>query len=138
MARTKTTQERIDHLVALGAPLETPGREFVRQWCGGERSEDGTISWPYPEYCDDVDAFFRAAEAPWWNDYTYDAVALGELMQDDAYIARATLAQIKALLTFCVRGERFGDGHREALLKAGRINAILRRLRDLRVVPQWK
>jgi hypothetical protein len=36
------------------------------------------------------------------------------------------------MLTFCVRGERFCDGHWAEMVKAGRIGAILRRLEQLR------
>jgi hypothetical protein len=36
------------------------------------------------------------------------------------------------MLTYCVRGERFGDGHWAAMLETGKIVAILQRLRMLR------
>ena len=45
----------------------------------------------------------------------------------------ASLAQIKTMLTFCVRGERFCDGHWGAMVSEGRIGAILHRLSKLRV-----
>jgi hypothetical protein len=35
------------------------------------------------------------------------------------------------MLTYCVRGERFCDGHWAAMLESGRVVAILRRLRVL-------
>ena len=54
------------------------------------------------------------------------------MLQDDAFVRRATLAEIKTMLTYCVRGERFSDGHWAAVLKSGRIVAILKRLRVLR------
>jgi hypothetical protein len=36
------------------------------------------------------------------------------------------------MLTYCVRGERFCDGHWENLLRSGRVVALLRRLAELR------
>ena len=36
------------------------------------------------------------------------------------------------MLTFCVRGERFCDGHWGAMVREGRIGAILHRLQQLR------
>jgi hypothetical protein len=36
------------------------------------------------------------------------------------------------MLTYCVRGERFSDGHWAAMLESGRIVALLKRLRALR------
>jgi hypothetical protein len=44
------------------------------------------------------------------------------------------LDEIKSMLTYCVRGERFYDGHWEDTLKSGRITALLRRLAVLRQV----
>jgi hypothetical protein len=39
---------------------------------------------------------------------------------------------LKTLLTYCARGERFGDGHWVQLFEHGRIVVLLRRLRELR------
>jgi hypothetical protein len=69
---------------------------------------------------------------PFWCDYTYNPTEAGKLLQDDAFIAQATLDEIKTLLTYCVRGERFCDGHWDSMLQSGRIQAILRRLTVLR------
>jgi hypothetical protein len=54
------------------------------------------------------------------------------MLQDDALIQRATLAEVKTMLTYCVRGERFSDGHWAAMLESGRIVALLKRLHVLR------
>jgi hypothetical protein len=40
------------------------------------------------------------------------------------------------LLTYCVRGERFCDGHWDAVLRSGRITAILHRLAVLKTSDQ--
>ncbi|MBN1399449.1 MAG: hypothetical protein JXA74_01355, partial [Anaerolineae bacterium] len=72
------------------------------------------------------------AGLPPWCDYGYDPRRAAEMLADDARVERTTLAQIVTMLTYCVRGERFGDGHWEALLEAGRVQALLRRLAALR------
>ena len=54
------------------------------------------------------------------------------MLQNDALIEQATLEQIKTMLTYCLRGERFSDGHWAEMLRSGRIVAILKRLRVLR------
>ena len=36
------------------------------------------------------------------------------------------------MLTYCVRGERFSDGHWEAMVESGVIRSILERLQELR------
>ena len=131
MNLSKSDLAHIRHLLEAGAPLEAPDRQFVKQWRGGQDPVDGCRSMPFPEYFEDVDSFFDAAQGSWWSAQIEGSVQVSQLIEDDDYIATATLAQIKALLTFCARGERFCDGHREALLKSGRVSAILRRLRAI-------
>jgi len=57
------------------------------------------------------------------------------MVHSDEAIAAASLAEIKTMLTFCVRGERFCDGHWGAMVSKGRIGAILRRLEFRRTRP---
>lgn len=57
-------------------------------------------------------------------------------LEDEAGIRRATITQIRTMLTYCVRGERFCDGHWETVLKSGRVVALLRRLGALRIEIQ--
>jgi hypothetical protein len=121
-----------DALLRFLPAFNVPGRDFLVRWAGGERTEDGAITFPYPVYCDDVLAFFRLAGLPPWCDYAYNPRRAAAMLADDALIERATLAEIVTLLTYCVRGERFCDGHWEMLLKAGRVQAILCRLAALR------
>jgi hypothetical protein len=87
---------------------------------------------PYPVYPEDVLAFYRLAGQPCWSDYDYALQEAGRMLQDDALIRHATLAEIVTMLTCCGRGERFGDGHWAAMLESGRIVALLKRLRVLR------
>jgi hypothetical protein len=54
------------------------------------------------------------------------------MLADDAFIRGATLSQVKTMLTYCVRGERFSDGHWAAMLSTGRVVALLERLQALR------
>ena len=75
---------------------------------------------------------YRLAGQPCWTDYDYVPQEAGRMPQDDALVRRATLTEIKTMLTYCVRGERFGDGHWAAMLESGRIVALLKRLRVLR------
>lgn len=123
---------RIDELLRFLPLFEEPGRSFVTRWAGGETTADGAITMPYPIYAEDVAAFFLLAGDPFWCDYTYNPTEAGKLLEDDAFIAQATLDEIKTLLTYCVRGERFCDGHWGAVLESGKIVAILRRLAAIR------
>jgi len=122
------TREKIDELLRFLPVFDAPGRQFVKRWAGGESTDDGTITFPYPIYADDVLAFFRLAGQPCWSDYEYDPAQARNMLEGDAFIDSATLEEVKSMLTYCVRGERFCDGHWEAILKSGAVTAILRRL----------
>ncbi len=116
----------IDALLAYLPYFEEPETIFVETWV----TDTGTF--PYPRYTQQVRGFFRLAGQPCWSDYDYNPPEAGAMVADDACIADATLLGIKTMLTFCVRGERFTDGHWAHLLQEGRVQAILRRLAVLR------
>jgi hypothetical protein len=120
-ARRRITRVRIDELL-----------RFL-PWHGGAGDlHDGKLVLPYPSYPPVVKDFFALASQECWRDYGYEPAAAAALVQDDGAIAGASLDQIKTMLTSCVRGERFCDGHWETMIKEGRIAAILRRLEQLR------
>jgi hypothetical protein len=76
--------------------------------------------------------FFGVAGQHFWSDYEYHPQEAGAMLADDDCVAGAGLAQIKTMLTYCVRGERFCDGHWGAMVESGRVQALLRRLVELR------
>jgi hypothetical protein len=109
-----------------------PGRKYVVRWAGGEETSDGAVTVPFPEYCDDVLAFFALAGQTCWSDFGYEPHQAHTMLNDDRFIGSCSLPDIKTLLTYCVRGERFCDGHWENVLELGHVVAILRRLEMLR------
>lgn len=125
------TRKHIDELLLYLPLFEERDREVIKRW-NGEVGKDGVITMPYPEYAPEVIAFFGLAAQPWWLDYGYDSERAGRMLKDTAAIASATLAQISSMLTFCVRGERFCDGHWGEMISSGRVVALLRRLGQLR------
>ena len=124
--------EWMDELLRFLPLFELRGREYVLGWAGGERTADGDITMPYPIYYDDVLEFFAAAGQTHWSDFQYDPRQAHDMLHDDELIAVASLDQIRTMLTYCVRGERFMDGHWAHMLESGRIVALLRRLAALR------
>jgi hypothetical protein len=131
MSRHEITREDIDALLEFLPLFERPGRTFAR-WGDVEKNADGSISLPFPVYDEDVEEFFRRVGQRGWLDYGYKPEEAARMLADGELIGRASLGQIRAMLTFCVRGERFCDGHRESLLKGGQIVALLRRLAAIR------
>jgi hypothetical protein len=127
------TRQQIDELLRFLPLLGAPGPETEPTWQGLDQNPaSGTFVMPYPVYPPAVEEFFELASHPCWTDYNYASTDAGERLRDDTAIASASLDQIKSMLTFCVRGERFCDGHWGAMVNEGRVGAILRRLQQLR------
>ncbi|MBX3397230.1 MAG: hypothetical protein KF873_00700 [Gemmataceae bacterium] len=133
MTEAPITKQRIDELLRFLPAFGTPGPGTEPEWHGlVQDPEDGMFTLPYPTYPIVVVEFFHLAKQEWWCDFNYDPVQADAMIRDDAAIASASLAQIKSMLTSCVRGERFCDGYRGRMVREGRIGAILRRLSQLR------
>lgn len=128
-ARKTLTLERIDELLRFRSRLAkaTGTAQVVTPAAVAE-----VHSLPYMTYGSDVEQFFEAASQDWWCDYDYSSKDAAAIVNDDRVLASASLEDIKTALTFCVRGERFADGHWADLLDRGRIQAILDRLEVLR------
>ena len=129
--RTPTAQE-IEALVAFLPRLYAEGFAPVKRWLGGTKREDGAYTMPYPEYDELVDAFVRATSNECWLDYGYRPEAAGRMLMDEDAVKIADLAEIKSMLTYFVRGERFSDGHWGALIEGGQVRRLLQRLAELR------
>jgi hypothetical protein len=125
------TRERVKELLRFLRRFERPGRKYVKAWAGGKETAEGALTVPHPVYEDDVLAFFRLAGQPWWSDFSYEPREAYLMLQDDEFIGRCSLDDIRTMLTYCVRGERFCDGHWQNVLRSGRVVALLRRLAAL-------
>jgi len=132
MIDDRITAERIDELLRFLPLFDLSGRAYVKAWAGGGETPDGAITMPFPEYYDDVLEFFWLAGQPWWSDFQYDPREAYTMLGDDQFIGTCSLSDIKTMLTYCVRGERFSDGLWASVLESGRVVAILRRLAVLR------
>lgn len=53
------------------------------------------------------------------------------MLKNDNLIKTASIPQIKAMLTYCVRGERFSDGHWAEMIENGTIRKLLTRIDEL-------
>jgi hypothetical protein len=126
------TLEKMDELLQFLPLFEVPGRSYVQSPASSGPGAEGESLRPYPEYCEDVLAFFWLVGQPCWSDFEYDPRQAQALLSDDAFIDTCSLEGLKTLLTYCVRSERFGDGAWLHLLESGRIAALLRRLAVLR------
>ena len=126
------TPPEIDELVSFLPRLSAEGFQAVTSWRGGNRGSDDARSLPWPEYPDIVTEFFRVAARECWSDYDYRPDDAGRLLMNEETVRTADLEQIKTMLTFCVRGERFSDGHWAAMIEGGHVRRLLERLAVLR------
>ena len=129
MADTTLTDERVEELLAFLPMLEDPQTPVVLEWKG--MGFDDTKEFPYSIYSIEIKEFFRIAAQPWWSDPDYLSYSPSDMIKDDAAIASANLDQLKAMLSWCVRDERFCSGHWEAVVRLGKVAAVLRRLREM-------
>ena len=132
MTRNAITRARIDELLHFLTPFEHPGRGFIKAWSRGPETPNGVRALPFPMYEEDVVSFFRLAGQRWWSASRYDPAKVSEMLDDDEFIQGCTLHDVRTMLTFCVRMERFGDGLWGHVLETGRVTALLRRLAVLR------
>jgi hypothetical protein len=126
------TPDEIDELLAFLPQLTAEGFSPIQEWRGGEKLPDGAITMPWPEYTRVVSEFFEAAGQDCWMDFNYDPIEAGRMLEDRELVRRASLGQIKTMLTYCVRGERFGEGHWGAMIEQGHVRRLLERFREIR------
>ena len=124
------TLQEIEALTAYLPRLYAEGFSPTRQWRGGEKQKDGSITMPYPDYDPLVEEFYRAVSGS-WLDYEYNPERAYQMLKDENRIKIASLSEIKSMLTFCVRGERFSDGHWAEMIEKGHIRRLLERLNEI-------
>jgi hypothetical protein len=112
--------------------LYSEGFSPIINWGGGEKLKDGSISMPYPNYNSLVEEFFRKVAGS-WLDYEYNPEQAYQMLKDEGRVKKASLSDIKSMLTFCVRGERFSDGHWAAMIEKGYIRRVLERLNEIKL-----
>jgi hypothetical protein len=125
------TLQEIETLTAFLPRLYAKGFSPVLRWYGGKQNE-GAFTLPYPDYDPLVKEFFTAAANECWRDYDYNPDQGYQMLQDAPFVKTASLPQIKTMLTFCVRGERFSDGHWEEMIEKGYIRRLLERLNEIK------
>ena len=85
---------------------------------------------PWPEYPAAVTDFVQEASNERWSDSQYDPSATERMINDERLIAGATLQQLRTMITYVVRGERFCDGHWAAMFRDGYVGRLIKRMRE--------
>jgi hypothetical protein len=55
------------------------------------------------------------------------------MLKDENRVKAASLDEIRIMLTFCVRGERFSAGHWATMIEKGYIRRLLERLNEIKL-----
>jgi hypothetical protein len=124
------TQQEIEELVSFLPLLYTEGFTPIEKWCGGEVIEKGVFTAPWPKYNSTVKAFIDVVCRKCWTDDDCDFNDARQMLADETFFENATIDQIKTILTFYFRGERFFDGHWADMIEKGHIRQLLQRLAE--------
>jgi hypothetical protein len=130
-SRPPTSQE-IEALTAFLPRLYAEGFSPVAKWEGGGKGKDGSYTMPYPAYNKAVEEFYYTLGSEAWLDYNYNPEQAYQMLKDENLIKTASLSQIRMMLTFCLRGERFSDGHWAEMIEKGYIRRLLERLNEIK------
>ncbi len=126
--------EDIDLLLSFLPLLYAEGFTPIEGWGGGVADKNGVIEMPWPKYNKIVREFVQFANSQCWHDHAYRPTEASKMIKDKNVIKNADLSQIKTMLTFFVRGERFCDGHWAIMIKEGYVLRLLQRLSELRSI----
>lgn len=63
-------------------------------------------------------------------DFDYVPEEAGRMLEDRALVRQASLDQVRAMLTYCVRGQRFCDGQWCAMIEQGHVRRLPERLAE--------
>lgn len=128
----RPTLEQIETLISYLPRLYAASFSPIHRWDGGEKLKDGSITLPYPKYDPLVEEFFNHVSSDGWLDYEYDPDQAYKMLNDEQAVKNASVEQIQTMLTFCVRGERFSDGHWGHVIEKGYIQKLLQRLQKIK------
>jgi len=119
------TLQDIQQLLSFLPRLYAAGFKPVIRWEGGTKNAQGHIRMPYPVYDPLVHEFFRHVAQDCWIDRSYSPAEASKMLER---IETLSLYEIRTVLTYCLRGERFSDGHWEEMIVQRYILRILERL----------
>lgn len=137
MPEPQPTARDFEELVAFLPRLYGRGARPVGKWITDRRTADGKPALPRYEYSETVESFFDTiSKQGCWLDPDYDPEEDQRLLMNESAVGRATMPEIRRLLTLVVRGERFCDGWWASMIKEGHVRRLLERLADIRLAGQ--
>jgi len=80
--------------------------------------------------------FVREASRKCWSDKSYDPTDTARMLNDSELVESATLPQLRTILTYFVRGEKFCDGHWAGMFRDGHVGRMMKRMRKFVLTRQ--
>ncbi|MDD9990338.1 MAG: DUF6508 domain-containing protein [Rhodospirillales bacterium] len=124
------TARDIENLLTFLPKLYAEGFTPIKS-AHGKDADGEVVAFPWAEYEDVVNEFMDCIRRDCWYDYGYVPEDAEKLIESEEAIKAATLPQIRAMLTYVLRGERFSDGWWGHMIEGGYVRRILERLAEL-------
>lgn len=132
MIPNEPTSSDIDELLSFLPDFSSPGfRPALDDTLGSSDASGGLVTLG-PEYVPVVIQFIEVAARDCWRDPDYLSKVVGTRVIDPNFVMSASLHEIKSILTWCARTEKFCEGHWGEMITAGIISNVLVRLKVLR------
>ena len=120
------TPEEIEELTAFLPLLYADGFQPVEA-----EQPQGFQALNSPFYTKVVYEFFYLLAEEHWADFEYRPKQSRDMLEDRDAVARATLAEVRTMLTVCKRGENFCSGWWASMIEGGQVRRLLERLLEL-------
>jgi len=132
MNKPMPTTAEMDRLIACLPRIYGNGPVVIEERDDGSSGKVGMLEVSYPVYSDEIQHVFKLAASEVWRDSDYLNKDAPGMLGDPAFIASASIDDIRTMLTQCVRSERFSPGYRALVVKSGQLKQILERVQALR------
>jgi len=105
----------------------------IIEWKGGDKIDDQVNFMRWPLYEPIVTDFLEVAGKACWHNYNFKQYEMDKMIKSEIVVQCADLDQIKQMLTYCVRGEKFiSHGMMGTMIKEGHVSRLLQRLEQLK------
>lgn len=125
------SRAEFDELLAFLPVFCREGFKPVDDWGTLSKSESGALILPGPQYNKNVLEFIRLVSKEIWSDHAYHPNTAWQMLKKPKQVARASFGEVKSMLTYCARGERFSDGHWSRMIEGGHVCRLLERLAEI-------
>lgn len=120
-------QTQIEKAIAFLENFKNPQQSFLVN----QKDHRGLTLKHSFQYRKDVREFFILLQDSEWDYLDYLSPEIRDFIKHPQKIQFANLKQIKGILTYCRKGERYVEGHRNVMLKRGVVQEALKRLKNL-------